>query len=98
MDDGGRGGALAVALTFAMLFLGRGTPEAALETPIPPGRSGVDPVANLELEVARVRNALASLLDWQRQEKLYLTISSVVGTVAWGFGDVLARICGAAAR
>ena len=33
--DGGRGGALAVALTFFMLFMGRGTPEAALEVEIP---------------------------------------------------------------
>ncbi len=89
--DGGRGGALAVALTFAMLFLGRGTAEAALEVNFPRDDGDLDS----GLEAARVRNALASMFDWQTKEKRYLTIASVVGTLVWGFGDVLAALLGA---
>jgi hypothetical protein len=91
--DGGRGGAIAVALTFLMLFLGRGTAEAALEAKLPePTEDGKKAL----LEVAKVRNAVAAMLDWSGSEKLYLTISSVVGTLFWGFGDVAARWLGAA--
>lgn len=106
--DGGRGGALAVALTFYMLFVGRGTPKSALEVEIPvtapsveeapleaPGSQDPD---KLKMEVARVRNAIASMLDWQGKEKVYLTISSVVGTITWGFGDIFAAWFGAAAQ
>jgi hypothetical protein len=88
--DGGRGGALALALTFFMLFMGRGTPEDALREPIPDG------IPNGES--MRVRNALASMLDWQSKEKVYLTISSVCGTIAWGFGDVISAWLSAAVR
>ena len=91
--DGGRGGAIAVGLTFFILFMGRGTAEAALEAPLP--QTG-DALARLEQELARVRGALAASLDWSRKEKVYLTVSSVVGTLAWGFGDVVAKWLGAA--
>lgn len=90
--DGGRGGAIAVALTFFTFFMDRGTAERALEAKIP---DGGDPATRTDLELARVRNAVASMLDWSRQERLYLTVSSVVGTLAWGFGDVVARWLGA---
>lgn len=90
--DGGRGGALAVALTFAVLFAGRGTSEAALEVEMPKQNA---PAVDLEFELARVRNAVASLLDWQRQEKNYLVFCSVLATLVWGFGDVLAKALGA---
>ena len=91
--DGGRGGAIAVALTFFMLFMGRGTAEAALEAKLP---SSGNPAEDAALELARVRNAVAAMLDWNRKEKLYLTVSSVVGTLAWGFGDSVAKCLGAA--
>ena len=92
-DDGGRGGALGVALTFLMLFMGRGTPQAALEVDIPEvsvDAGGAPPASTeasrdldrLRIEVARVRNAIASMLDWQGKEKVYLTVSSVVATVS----------------
>ena len=42
-----------------------------------------------------MRNAVAAMLDWNRKEKLYLTVSSVVGTLAWGFGDSVAKCLGA---
>lgn len=65
-----RGGAVAVALTFAMLFLGRATPERALETDPPAGLPGIDAEARpvspatasraAEAALDRVRNALAA--------------------------------------
>ncbi len=90
--DGQRGGALAVALTFFMLFAGRGTPEEALETEPPANLAASERPA---FEIARLRAALASMLDWQSQEKVYLTVSSVIGTLAWGFGDWVAAWFGA---
>ena len=100
--DAGRGGALAVALSFAMLFLGRGTAESALEAQftrdgriVERGHEEETPSEQLALDVARVRNAVASMLDWQQREKLWLTVSSVTGTLAWGFGDICAQwLCG----
>ncbi len=86
-SDGGRGGAIAVAISFWTLFLGRGTAEKALEVKLP--------TQSPEAEIARVRAAVASMLDWQNKEKVFLTISSVVGTLAWGFGDIVARWLGA---
>lgn len=88
--DGGRGGAVAVALTFFMLFMGRGTAEDALDAEFPE-RTPPPP----DLLLKRVRNAVASMLDWSRKEKTYLTVSSVTGTLVWGFGDWLARWLGA---
>jgi hypothetical protein len=38
------------------------------------------------------------MLDWQGKEKVYLTISSVVGTIAWSFGDIIAACFGAATK
>lgn len=88
--DGGRGGALAVAVSFFTLFMGRNTPEDAMQIKIEDATS--DP---LKAEVTRHRNALASMLDWQAKEKIYLTISSLVGTITWGFGDIVAAWLGA---
>ncbi len=96
--DGGRGGALAVALTFFMLFMGRGTAEAALEAPIldPATRRSVDAgdlnPKHVAMQIVRVRSAVASMLDWQSKEKLYLTIASICGTLFWGFGDIVAAM------
>jgi hypothetical protein len=38
------------------------------------------------------------MLDCQGKEKVYLTISSVVGTIAWGFGDIIVAYFGAATK
>ena len=105
--DGGRGGAVAVALTFAMLFLDRGTAKDLLERTLPPRqaadafpdaderlKAGLNDLAQKQAELIRSqttnRNALAALLDWQDVQKWPLAISSVVGTVFWGFGDCFA--------
>lgn len=90
--DGGRGGALAVALTFFMLFAGRGTAAAALDAELPAAATAQE---TLEQELARVRASLSALIDWSAQEKCHLTISSVFGTLVWGFGDLLAKAFGA---
>lgn len=92
--DGGRGGAVAVALTFFILFMGRGTAEAALEAVLP---KAADPAEEAALDLPRIRNAVAAMLDRSRKEKIYLTVSSVVGTLAWGFGDIIALWLGAPA-
>jgi hypothetical protein len=88
--DGGRGGALAVALTFAMLFLGRGTAERILkgqDAPKPPA----DPKGQAA-ELVHLRNVFEALFGWQRKEKRYLVVASVVSTLAWGFGDIAAAL------
>lgn len=90
--DGGRGGAIGVALTFFMLFLGRGTAEKALEAPMP--ASG-DLAKDTAQDLSKVRGAVAAMLDWSGKEKLYLTVSSVFATLAWGFGDWIAAWIGA---
>ena len=100
--DGGRGGALAVALTFAMLFLDRRTPTAYLEMALPAAVDAPtnDPLKSYlgELKTAanQTRNAVAAVLDWAARQRWPLAISSVVGTVFWGFGDVFAGWFGAA--
>ena len=91
--DGGRGGAIAVALTFFMLFMGRGTAEQAAETTLPPSD---DPVEALRREFDPTKAAVNAMLDWSNKEKRYLAASSVIGTLVWGFGDLLAAwICAA---
>jgi hypothetical protein len=84
-----------------MLFMGRRTAEDILESPLP----GLDPgdsksLAAMAGEILRVRNALASTLDWQSKEKSYLIVSSVLGTLTWGFGDLAsaALVCHVASR
>jgi len=92
--DGGRGGALAVAISFFALFAARATPEDVLETKDAAGRRVVEtgpPVQRIGL----LKTSVATMLDSQRLEKIYLTGSSVTGTLVWGFGDVLARWLGA---
>jgi hypothetical protein len=84
--DGGLGGALAVALTFLVFFADRGTAAAALQARLP----GEFPGGSEAADLARLRNAIASMLDWQRKERFHLMISRVLGTLAWGFGDKLA--------
>jgi hypothetical protein len=111
LDDashGGRGGALAVALTFFLLFMDRGTATKVLQAQLP-GTNGGDGAAgdeaeltkvekavkDLEMELVKVRGAVAATLDWNRKERKYLIVSSVFGTLVWGFGDWVAACLGA---
>lgn len=94
--DGQRGGALAVAASLLALFAARDTPAAVLEQ----GRifdkklvlEHGTPLERIDL----LRVALAAMVDGQRLEKKYLTWSSGIGTLVWGFGDWIARWFGAA--
>jgi hypothetical protein len=111
-SDGGRGGALGCTLTFLIFFLTRSTPEQALQAPLLPGRAEEPDVLalpapadademgsqlqRLKQQTARLRAAVASMLDAAAREKLYLSIASVVSTLTWGFGDKLAGWFGAA--
>lgn len=92
--DGQRGGAVAVAISFLALFAARATPTEVLEVTDARGRLVVEH-GTPEQRIGLVRTAVAAMLDSQRLEKVYLTWSSVTGTVVWGFGDVVARCLGA---
>ena len=105
-DASDGGGAVAVAITFGMLFLDRGTAKDLIEMELPTGPQASqvpasdtelkDYLASLATEEIKDRNTLAAMLDWQDKQKLPLAISSVVGTFFWGFGDVVAQCLGAA--
>lgn len=107
---GQRGGAIGVAFSFAILFLGKSTPQRALysETAtLPdlldsPAVQGVDKgdlapedlkarIGQLEDSELRISGALSAMLDWSEKEKVFLTVSSVVSTIFWGFGDYFAK-------
>jgi len=95
-DVGPRGGAVAVAVTFVMLTLARGTAGRAFDArrPVNP-LAAAPPEHDVRIEVAYLRSAVAVMLDWQRKERPYLIASSVVGTIVWGFGDwAAAWMCG----
>ena len=63
--DGGRGGAVAVALTFAMLFLDRGTAKNLLEVEIAPKKSATAPTED---------ETLAAYLDGQAGQRARLEV------------------------
>lgn len=92
--DGGRGGAIAVAVSFAALFAVRDTSAAVLEVSNVIGDKGFEGLP-AESRIGLLKAAMASMIDSQRLEKKYLTWSSVMGTLTWGFGDWLATLLGA---
>lgn len=94
--DGGRGGALAVAIAFGALFTARPTLRRYIEAPDESGQAKFD-ARPMDDRVALLRSALAVMVDRQNQEATFLTIASVSGTIVWGFGDVIAGWFGAAA-
>ena len=108
---GQRGGALGVALSFAILFLGKSTPKKSLMSKTvtldelrpeknPSASKDVDEkIADLQAQIDRldeaeigIRGALSSMLDWNDKEKIYLTYSSVISTLFWGFGDCVTKL------
>jgi hypothetical protein len=95
--DGARGGAVAVAIAFYMLFTGRGTAVRVLEQRDAQGK----PVINngtVEQRIGLVATATSTLIDSAREERRYLAAASVIGTLVWGFGDGLASQLGAPAE
>ena len=92
--DGGRGGAVAVSISFAALFAARSTPEDVVELTTKGGDRVLDK-GKLEERIGILKTAIATMIDSQRLEKIYLTWSSTIGTLAWGFGDRIAAWLGA---
>jgi hypothetical protein len=97
--DGQRGGAIAVALSFIILFLSRGygtkvykilTEEVAqVEEDLKtirgaPERSAVTDGQKIEALVSKTKIDA----DNQEVQNFYLAWSSGLGTIAWGFGDI----------
>ncbi len=83
--DAGRGGAVAVALSFFILFQNHDSARTSYN----------DEKSDL---ATRSHNALGALLDISDKQRLPLTLTSVLGTLVWGFADILARwICPACA-
>lgn len=94
--DGGRGGAVAVAIAFGALFTGTPSAKELLEAKDEDGKPKFDELSP-EKQVPRLRTALADMLDGQRKQNSFLVWTSVIGTLVWAFGDVLAAALGAPA-
>jgi hypothetical protein len=88
--QGGRGGVVALILTFAMLFLGRDTETQYLEMDLTTGAE--DDIDRLKALNNQTRNALAAMIDWNNKHKLPLALLSIVGTAVAGFGDLAAAV------
>ena len=108
--DGGRGGALAVALSFGVLFLNRNFGSRiyqALTTTAPivealkelnaaePKRDTGKPPDQQITELAERIDALTTSITADSQGQIrqnkFLAVMSVVGTLAWGLGDLAAQ-------
>jgi hypothetical protein len=119
-DDAGRGGALAVALAFVVLFVSRGQgarvydilavegpellkkidePQAAKPEPgagpalvpqdlLAAALAGKSP-AEIKMDALLVKLRRDS--DDQRIQNIYLAFTSVIGTLVWGLGDLIAK-------
>ncbi len=109
--DAGRGGALAVALSFLFLFLNFGRSqktfailseeaselEGHLATIERQARGSMEArMVKLERRVEGLVAAMrvARRIDGKSQldQNIILAVSSVIGTLAWGFGDLIAAL------
>lgn len=93
-SDGGRGGAIAVALAFAALFTSTPAVQELIEAPDNLGNPAFDELPPAK-QIARLRTAIAEIQDRQLRENRFLVFTSVVGTLVWAFGDVFASWIGA---
>lgn len=111
--DGGRGGAVAVAVSFAVLFFSRSNGAELykiLVDEVPKVRAILDAIAGKTAgtplepmaafsdrldQLTKRLNALTKRLEIdsgaQFKQNLFLTISSVIGTLTWGFGDLAVK-------
>jgi hypothetical protein len=99
--DAGRGGAIAVAISFGMLFLSRGRGAQTFDTlydGLPTLRTELEALTasdpKPEASAAQIKRLATALKTWltidaqaTSRQNIFLAISSVVGTLAWGFGD-----------
>jgi ABC-type transport system involved in cytochrome bd biosynthesis fused ATPase/permease subunit len=102
-SHGGRGGALAVALALFALFATRNDAVEMYDALTHRGEQLKARILNLTRSTRRedpIRTAeekltaLEKRLEWeaegQRVQNFYLALSTAVGTVFWGFGDLFA--------
>jgi hypothetical protein len=106
--DGGRGGAIAVALAFLVLFVRRGygarVYEAiardlpAMREEVSKLRQGTAPATANAEDLAQVKRQVTAIVsridteaDGQKIQNRALAWASCIGTIAWGFGDMLAK-------
>ncbi|MEO1748093.1 MAG: hypothetical protein AAFR27_05640 [Pseudomonadota bacterium] len=54
-----------------------------------------DYLATIRADLNHIKNAMATQIDEQRQDRWAFAIASLTSTFFWGFGDVLARCFGA---
>lgn len=102
-EHGGRGGAMAVALSFAYLFTQKDYSERVYTTIMKKSKrlddifdrwdkenekSGV--VRGLQHEIRALRKSMRAQEKGNREQNKFSAIAAVVGTVAWGFGDLMA--------
>lgn len=95
-SNGGRGGAIAVIVAFAVLFLRRDYGKKSYDTileDVPEQVDGLDyekAIQALHERVLAVDRRVALDADGQRLQNKALTWASVIGTIFWGFGDLFA--------
>jgi hypothetical protein len=91
--DGGRGGAIGVALAFYLLFVRMRLGQAAYRIVTQNNDEQGDPSENKETFESVNRRIDGVLLmlnteeDNQHQQNKALTLASCIGTMVWGFGD-----------
>lgn len=90
--DAGRGGAIGVVLAFMGFFVSRPHAAARLEKIGDQCFEQANPTEQIE----SIRSAVAIHLDSLSSETRFVFWASAISTLAWGFGDILARWFGAA--
>lgn len=108
-SDGGRGGAIAVAVAFFVLFVRRpygARVYQALTKDLPKLREEIknlregkdrastsvpDKLDDLKRQVTSIVSRLDVEADGQRNQNIALAWASCIGTLAWGFGDMIAK-------
>jgi hypothetical protein len=101
-DDGGRGGALAVAISFAALFVSRGHGRRFIDAAEEIGtlesvlgkfkgtKARQPDLDQIKFKLKALRDGIAIDAHRQKVQNGYIAAAAVVGTLAWGFGDWLA--------
>jgi hypothetical protein len=99
-DDAGRGGAVAIMISFVLLFLRRNLGERVYETILKSNPSLAEKISDLDNGVFvpftseestwlfhGILGRINTEADEQKNQNFALFLSSVFGTFVWGFGD-----------
>lgn len=90
---GGRGGAIAVLLSFLALFTSTPSVQELIEARDEDNNPGFDALDDSR-KLLRLRTAISTMIDVQREQNIFLMITSGIGTIVWGFGDIFVRFLG----